>query len=89
MENLDRNKLYTLTKFLEVLQLNGIEISKPTLAIKVREGIIYYQDIKRLGRRIYPLYSGLYINTVLDCLKEKKQLDWDKVQIVTEEFRPK
>lgn len=89
MITLENNKLYTLTKFLEVLQQNNIEISKPTLAIKVAKGIIYCQDVKKLGKRVYPLYSGLYINTILTCLKEKKLLDWDKVKAVTEEFRPK
>jgi len=89
MENIENTKTYTLTKFLEVLQLNGIELSRPTLAVKVRDGVIYCQDTKRLGKRVYPMYSGEYINTILTCLKDKKYLDWDKVKIVTEKFKPK
>lgn len=83
------DKLYSLAKFLEVLKLNGIMISRPTLALKVKNQVIYCQDVKKLGKRVYPLYSGKYINTVLSCLKETKLLDWDKVKKVTEEFRPK
>ena len=89
MANAEEKKLYTLRKFLEILQQNGVAVSRPTLALKVKDQIIYCQDVKRLGKRVYPLYSGLYINTVLSCLKEKRQLDWEKVKRVTEEFRPK
>lgn len=79
-------KFYTVKDLIKILKNEGIKISRPNIFVKIREGFIKPQSYLIMGKRKYPQYTKEYIDLLIGAYKLTKELDWDRVKNITDDF---